>query len=138
MLVASANPEDYTNRRIITPLKDRFGSEIRTHYPRERADEIEIMQQEARPPAPDVPITVPEVLEDVFAEFARQVRASSHVNQRSGVSVRFTIANKETMVASSVGEPRTGEGWPCPALPTCPPRCSHRWDGSSSRCSRRP
>ena len=73
------------------------------------------MQQEAQPPAPDVPITVPEVLEDVLAEFTRQVRASSHVNQQSGVSVRFTIANKETMVASSVERAlRTGEGWPCP------------------------
>ena len=122
MLVASANPEDYTNRgRIITPLKDRFGSEIRTHYPQDRADEIEIMQQEARPPAPDVPITVPEVLEDVLAEFTRQVRASSHVNQRSGVSVRFTIANKETMVASSVRRAlRTGEGVAVPRVSDLP------------------
>ena len=122
MLVASANPEDYTNRgRIITPLKDRFGSEIRTHYPRERADEIEIMQQEARPPAPEVPITVPDVLEDVLAEFTRQVRASSHVNQRSGVSVRFTIANKETMVASSVRRAlRTGEGVAVPRVSDLP------------------
>ncbi len=122
MLVASANPEDYTNRgRIITPLKDRFGSEIRTHYPRERADEIEIMQQEARPPAPEVPITVPDVLEDVLAEFTRQVRASSHVNQRSGVSVRFTIANKETMVASSIRRAlRTGEGVAVPRVSDLP------------------
>jgi magnesium chelatase subunit I len=103
MLVATANPEDYTNRgRIITPLKDRFGSEIRTHYPLDRVDEIAIMRQEAKPPAAGIPVAVPPFLEDVVAEFSHQVRRSGHVNQRSGVSVRLSIANLETLVASAV------------------------------------
>lgn len=118
LLVATANPEDYTNRgRIITPLKDRFGSEIRTHYPLHRVDEIEIMRQEAAPPAADVPVSVPEFLEDVVAEFSHQVRASGHVNHRSGVSVRLSIANLETLVASAVRRAvRTGEGEAVPRV----------------------
>jgi len=103
LLIASANPEDYTNRgRIITPLKDRFGSEIRTHYPGSIAHEIEIMNQEASPPPPAVPVQVPEFMREVIAEFTHAVRASTHINQRSGVSVRFSIANLETMIASAV------------------------------------
>ncbi len=103
LLIASANPEDYTNRgRIITPLKDRFGSEIRTHDPRQREDEITIMGQEARLADVGVAVTVPDFMEDVLAEFTTQVRASSHVNQRSGVSVRLSIANLEMVVASAV------------------------------------
>jgi magnesium chelatase subunit I len=111
LLVATANPEDYTNRgRIITPLKDRFGSEIRTHYPEDRAHEIAIMRQEASPPAADVSVSIPPFLEDVVAEFSHQVRRSGHVNQRSGVSVRLSIANLETLVASAVRRAvRTGE-----------------------------
>lgn len=103
MLIASANPEDYTNRgRIITPLKDRFGSEIRTHYPRGRGEEMRIMDQEAGAAAPGVTVTVPPFMKEILAEFTRQVRGSSHVNQRSGVSVRFSIANLETLTASAV------------------------------------
>lgn len=103
LLVATANPEDYTNRgRIITPLKDRFGSEIRTHYPLDRLDEIAIMHQEAKQTTDAVPVSVPAFLEDVVAEFTHQVRRSGQVNQRSGVSVRLSIANLETMVASAV------------------------------------
>jgi magnesium chelatase subunit I len=111
LLVATANPEDYTNRgRIITPLKDRFGSEIRTHYPTSRQEEIDIMRQEATSPVPEVEVSVPMFLEEVIAEFSHQVRASGHVNQRSGVSVRLSIANLETLVASAVRRAvRTGE-----------------------------
>lgn len=118
LLVATANPEDYTNRgRIITPLKDRFGSEIRTHYPLHRVDEIEIMRQEAEPPAADVAVSVPEFLEDIVAEFSHQVRASGHVNHRSGVSVRLSIANLETLIASAVRRAvRTGEGEAVPRV----------------------
>lgn len=102
LLVATANPEDYTNRgRIITPLKDRFGSEIRTHYPLDRDDEITIMHQEARPTA-GIAVSVPDFIEDIVAEYTHQVRASGHVNQRSGVSVRLSIANLETLTASAV------------------------------------
>jgi magnesium chelatase subunit I len=103
MLVASANPEDYTNRgRIITPLKDRFGSEVRTHYPEELVDEIQIMDQEAAPPPGAIPTRVPVFLKEVLGEFTRHVRRSPHVNQRSGVSVRFSIGNLETLQASAV------------------------------------
>jgi magnesium chelatase subunit I len=103
LLIASANPEDYTNRgRIITPLKDRFGSEIRTHYPTSIAHEIEIMNQEASPPPDGLEVQTPEYIREIVAEFTHAVRDSTHINQRSGVSVRFSIANLETVVASAV------------------------------------
>jgi magnesium chelatase subunit I len=103
LLVATANPEDYTNRgRIITPLKDRFGSELRTHYPLDRLREIDIMRQEAKAPAAGIEVMVPDYLEDVIAEFTHQIRGSGHINQRSGVSVRLSISNLETLVASAI------------------------------------
>jgi magnesium chelatase subunit I len=103
MLVASANPEDYTNRgRIITPLKDRFGAQIRTHYPLDVETEIAIAEQETRRlEAPDVRVHVPEYLEQITATISQLARESPHVNQRSGVSVRLTIANYETLVANA-------------------------------------
>jgi len=98
LLVASANPEDYTNRgRIITPLKDRFGAEIRTHYPADLDLEIELVQQEA-----DLQAAVPEHLLEVLARFTRAVRESSAVDQRSGVSARFSIAAAETVAAAAL------------------------------------
>jgi magnesium chelatase subunit I len=104
MLVASANPEDYTNRgRLITPLKDRFGSQIRTHYPLEIATELAIMAQEARPtPAGDVTVAVPDYMAEVVATFSHLARQSPHVNQRSGVSVRLSVANFETLCANAI------------------------------------
>jgi len=111
VMVATANPEDYTNRgRIITPLKDRFGSEIRTHYPNARADEIRIMHQEAVVESADVPVAVPGFLVEVIAEFSQQIRRSPMINHRSGVSVRLSIANLESLVASAVRRAvRSGE-----------------------------
>ncbi len=105
MLVASANPEDYTNRgRIITPLKDRFGSQIRTHYPLDAATEYEIMVQEARSLSigETVGVTVPDYLGEVVATFSQLARSSNHVNQRSGVSVRLSVANYEALAASAM------------------------------------
>src|SRR5690242_15209894 len=104
MLVASANPEDYTNRgRIITPLKDRFGAQIRTHYPTGLDTEMAVVAQEARPlTAPGVQVTVPAYMAEVVAAITHQARRSSQVNQRSGVSVRLSIANHETMVANAL------------------------------------
>jgi magnesium chelatase subunit I len=104
MLVASANPDDYTNRgRIITPLKDRFGSQIRTHYPLDSALEYRIMVQEARTASvAGVEVTVPDYLGAVVAEFSHLARASSHVNQRSGVSVRLSVANYEALAANAL------------------------------------
>ena len=111
MLVATANPEDYTNRgRIITPLKDRFGAQIRTHYPYETMTEVRIMEAEADLPTAGVPVSVPAYMKEVIAEASQLARRSTHLNQRSGVSVRLSIANYETLVASSVRRAlRTGE-----------------------------
>ncbi|MGB7817120.1 MAG: magnesium chelatase [Ornithinibacter sp.] len=98
LVVASANPEDYTNRgRIITPLKDRFGAEIRTHYPRELLDEVAVIRQESQLVA-----TVPDALLEIVARFTRGLRASSAVDQRSGVSARFAIAGTETVAAAAL------------------------------------
>lgn len=104
LLVASANPEDYTNRgRIITPLKDRFGSQIRTHYPLETDTEVQIVRQEARPPSVgNVTVTVPAYMERVVATFSQLARSSSQVNQRSGVSVRLSVSNYEVMSANAL------------------------------------
>jgi magnesium chelatase subunit I len=104
MLVASANPEDYTNRgRIITPLKDRFGAQIRTHYPTGLDTEMAVVAQEARPlSAPGVQVKVPTYMAEVVAAITHQARRSAQVNQRSGVSVRLSIANQETLVANAL------------------------------------
>jgi magnesium chelatase subunit I len=103
LLVASANPEDYTNRgRIITPLKDRFGAEVRTHYPLDLADEISLVQQEAQLTWPGTNVVVPDHLVEVVARWTRLVRESPQVDQRSGVSARFAVAAAETVAASAV------------------------------------
>ncbi len=104
VLVASANPEDYTNRgRIITPLKDRFGAQIRTHYPLDIDTEIAIITQEAAPVSgAGHPVTVPSFMTEIVAELTHAARASAHVSQRSGVSVRLSISNFETLVANAV------------------------------------
>jgi magnesium chelatase subunit I len=104
MLVASANPEDYTNRgRMITPLKDRFGSQIRTHYPLEVETEMNIVRQEARTSSiGNVVVTWPSFMEEVVTTISHIARSSSHVNQRSGVSVRLSVSNYETLAANAV------------------------------------
>jgi magnesium chelatase subunit I len=115
VLVASANPEDYTNRgRIITPLKDRFGAEIRTHYPVSLEAELDLIRQESQVAwdgqEPDA--VLPAHLVEVIARFTRLVRASPAVDSRSGVSARFAIAAAEAVAASAVrraaitGEPQ--------------------------------
>jgi magnesium chelatase subunit I len=109
LVVASANPEDYTNRgRIITPLKDRFGAEIRTHYPMELEDEIAVIRQEA-----ELVAEVPDHLIEILARFTRNLRESNSVDQRSGVSARFAIAGAETVAASALHRAtRQGEEQP--------------------------
>jgi len=103
LVVATANPEDYTNRgRLITPLKDRFGSQIRTHYPYELTTEIAIIHQEAKLPTSPVPIKVPWFIDDIVARVSHVARKSHVISQSSGVSVRLSIANYETVVANAL------------------------------------
>ncbi len=102
-IVATANPEDYTNRgRIITPLKDRFQSQISTHYPKTRDVEMVIMEQEAYVPEIEgSSLRVPRFIKEIIAELSFQARSSGDINQRSGVSVRTTIANYESLIAAA-------------------------------------
>ena len=123
VLIASANPEDYTNRgRIITPLKDRFGSQIRTHYPREIDLEVEIMEQERdRYAAPEIDIVFPRFMQEVVAEISHHARRSPEISQRSGVSVRMTVANAEALIANAQRRSiRTGEAQAVPRISDLP------------------
>ncbi len=105
-MVASANPEDYTSRgRIITPLKDRLGSQIRTHYPRTLEHEMAIVRQEKRRFVADdaVPtVVVPPFMEELVAELTHLARRSPEISQRSGVSVRVSVANTEVLEAAAL------------------------------------
>ena len=105
-VVASANPEDYTSRgRIITPLKDRLGSQIRTHYPRTLEHEVAIIRQEKqgfRPVEGIPPVAVPGFMEELVAELTHLARRSPEISQRSGVSVRVSVANMEVLEAAAV------------------------------------
>jgi magnesium chelatase subunit I len=111
-VVATANPEDYTNRgRIITPLKDRFGAQVRTHYPLSVEHEIAIVDQEATTfDEMPVPVRVPQYMKEIVAEFTQLARHHPQVNQRSGVSVRMSIANLENLASNALRRAlRTGE-----------------------------
>jgi len=104
-IVASANPEDYTNRgRIITPLKDRYGSEIRTHYPRSLEAEIKIMERERTRFDDDgsFQTVIPPYLKEIIAEITALARKSPEINQRSGVSVRVSICNYENVISNAL------------------------------------
>jgi magnesium chelatase subunit I len=121
-VVASANPEDYTSRgRIITPLKDRFGAQIRTHYPEDPEVESAIVDAEALTfddeTAASVPVHVPGFMREIVAELSQLARRSSEVSQRSGVSVRVTIANHETLLAAALKRAvRLGEPMAAPRI----------------------
>jgi magnesium chelatase subunit I len=103
-LVASANPEDYTNRgRIITPLKDRAGSQIRTHYPSALDQEIDIMEQERlRFTTTGYEVEVPQYMKEIVAEITHLARRHPDISQRSGVSVRVSIANYENIISNAL------------------------------------
>jgi magnesium chelatase subunit I len=111
LLVATANPDDYTHRgRIVSPLKDRFGTQVRTHYPEDLGDEILVMEQEARPSPEAIPVRVPTFMKEVVAALTHELRRSPHVNHRSGISVRYSIGNLETLSAAAIRRAaRTGE-----------------------------
>jgi magnesium chelatase subunit I len=118
-IVASANPEDYTNRgRIITPLKDRFGSQVRTHYPHTAELEMRIADQEReRVVADGVGVAFPEFMKRIIATATRLARESDDISKRSGVSVRASIANFELAEASAVQRAlRNGESWAAPRV----------------------
>jgi magnesium chelatase subunit I len=118
-VVASANPEDYTNRgRIITPLKDRFGSQIRTHYPKRLEDEIAIMEAERTQfPADGLVTTAPAYMKQIVVELTHLARRSADISQRSGVSVRVSICNYENLLASALKRAiRLGEREVAPRL----------------------
>jgi len=107
-LVFSANPEDYTNRgRIVTPLKDRIGSVVRTHYPESVDEGIRIAEQNAYTDRVNgtsgsgVYVDVPRFISEITEEVVRLARSSPHVSQASGVSVRTSIANLETVVSNT-------------------------------------
>ncbi|HEX2142062.1 MAG TPA: magnesium chelatase [Candidatus Limnocylindria bacterium] len=125
-VIASANPEDYTSRgRIITPLKDRFGAQIRTHYPEDPETEIAIVDAEqtrfADETSASVPVQVPGFMREVVAELSQLARRSSEVSQRSGVSVRVTIANHETLLAAALKRAlRLGEPVAAPRISDLP------------------
>lgn len=123
LIVATANPEDYTNRgRIITPLKDRYGSQIRTHYPQTIQDEIAIMQQERRQlDLGEYKEQLPPFMLELIAEITQQARRSPDINQRSGVSVRASVSNYEALMANALRRAlRTGEQELAPRISDLP------------------
>jgi magnesium chelatase subunit I len=123
LVVASANPDDYTSRgRIITPLKDRYAAQIRTHYPKTRALELAVVRGEARPPrAAGVTLEMPDYMADIVAEITMQARASSDVSQAAGVSVRMSISNFETLAANAIRRAlRLGEPVAVPRISDLP------------------
>jgi magnesium chelatase subunit I len=118
-VVASANPEDYTNRgRIITPLKDRFGSEIRTHYPKTLEHEMSIMEQERFAlPMDGHEVGIPQYMSEIVAELTHLARKSPDISQRSGVSVRVSICNYENLLSNALRRAiRLGEREVCPRV----------------------
>ena len=122
LIVSSANPEDYTNRgRIITPLKDRYGAQIRTHYPKIISEEIAIMEQE-HTKFTDTSETVitPYYMKEIIAEFTALARRSSDINQQSGVSLRVSIANFETILGAAFKRSFTQKGKVSPRISDLP------------------
>ena len=121
-VVATANPEDYTNRgRIVTPLKDRYGAQIHTHYPQALEEEIAIMEQERNRFPNEEQVFVPSFMTEIIAEVTSRARASNEINQRSGVSVRVSISNYETLISNALRRSiRQGESIICPRVSDLP------------------
>src|SRR2546426_3666746 len=117
-VIASANPEDYTSRgRIITPLKDRFGSQVRTHYPLSIGEEMQIMEAERHTVPEDFELIFPSFMKEIVAELTHLARRSPHISQTSGVSVRMSIANVENLASNAVRRAaRLGESLAVPRI----------------------
>jgi len=103
LVMFSANPATYNRSgKVISQLKDRIGSLIQTHYPAERDLGIQIMEQECSVPLDgDYPVIVPFFMKQIVEEISRAARNSRYIDQQSGVSARFSIANYQTMIASA-------------------------------------
>ena len=103
LILFSANPATYNRSgKVIPQLKDRIGSTIHTHYPRERDLGIQIMEQEANLDLDgEFPVVVPYFMREIIEQMSMAARASKYIDQQSGVSARFSIANYRTMVASA-------------------------------------
>lgn len=103
LILFSANPATYNRSgKVIPQLKDRIGSVIHTHYPRERDLGIEIMEQEAGIELGEpFPVVVPRFMKEIIEELSIAARKSKYIDQASGVSARFSIANYRTMIASA-------------------------------------
>ena len=121
-VVSTANPEDYTNRgRIVTPLKDRYGSQIHTHYPKTIEEEIAIMDQERTRFPDEDSMVIPYYMKEILAEITSQARESSEINQRSGVSCRVSISNYETLLGNALRRSIIhGEQYVCPRTSDLP------------------
>ena len=121
-VVSTANPEDYTNRgRIVTPLKDRYGSQIHTHYPKTIEEEIAIMDQERTRFPDEDSMVIPYYMKEILAEIPSQARESSEINQRSGVSGRVSISNFETLLGNALRRSIIhGEQYVCPRTSDLP------------------
>ncbi|HAI09190.1 MAG TPA: magnesium chelatase, partial [Dehalococcoidia bacterium] len=121
-VVSTANPEDYTNRgRIVTPLKDRYGSQIHTHYPKTIEEEIAIMEQERTRFPDEDSMVIPYYMKEILAEITSQARESSEINQRSGVSCRVSISNFETLLGNALRRSIIhGEQYVCPRTSDLP------------------
>ena len=136
MLVFTANPEDYTARgKIITPLKDRIGSEIRTHYPATRGNAMAITRQEAwTDRAGGLKIEIPDYVREVVEEVAFQARADRKIDKRSGVSQRLPIthARARRLERRAARARATARRWSCRASPTSTRRCRRSPASSSS------
>jgi len=121
-VVSTANPEDYTNRgRIVTPLKDRYGSQIHTHYPKTIEEEIAIMDQERTRFPDEDSMVIPYYMKEILADITSQARESSEINQRSGVSCRVSISNFETLLGNALRRSIIhGEQYVCPRTSDLP------------------
>ena len=121
-VVSTANPEDYTNRgRIVTPLKDRYGSQIHTHYPKTIEEEIAIMDQERTRFPDEDSMVIPYYMKEILAEITSQARENSEINQRSGVSCRVSISNFETLLGNALRRSIIhGEQYVCPRTSDLP------------------
>ena len=121
-VVSTANPEDYTNRgRIVTPLKDRYGSQIHTHYPKTIEEEIAVMDQERTRFPDEDSMVIPYYMKEILAEITSQARESSEINQRSGVSCRVSISNFETLLGNALRRSIIhGEQYVCPRTSDLP------------------